>query len=121
MKYEAVGIVKEVGTTQTFPSGFSKREAVIDIAGNGSKWANEIPFQVIKDKCSLLDGFSKGDNVKVTFVLNGRSYEGKKGLQRFVDVKILSLEKISANTGSHIEASDNVGEPCCGGDDELPF
>lgn len=121
MKYEAVGIVKEVGMTQNFPSGFSKREAVIDISDTGAKWPNEIPFQVIKDKCSLLDGFSKGDKVKVTFVLNGRSYEGKKGMQRFVDVKIISLEKVCANTGSHIGASDNVGEPCCGGDDELPF
>lgn len=121
MKYEASGVVKEVCATQTFPSGFKKREAVIDIAEQGSKWPNEIPFQVVKDRCSILDGFTKGDSVKVTFALNGRSFTGKGRVQRFVDVKILGIEKVASQAGAPVEAISSSGETCDGGDDDMPF
>lgn len=120
MTYEAKGVVKEVGQTRTFPSGFSKREIVVDTAERGSKYPNEIPFTAVKDKCGLLDGFRVGDEVSVTFAVDGRSFEGDRGLRRFVDVKVIKIAKsgdAAAPQGFPLPTRDD-----CGGQDEgMPF
>lgn len=99
MTYEAKGVVKGVEITRTFPSGFRKRHIIVDVAGAGSKWPNELPFQAVKEKCEELDGFSIDDRVTVKFTPFGRSFEGKNGVQRFVDLRVVSIEKDAASAG----------------------
>ena len=73
--YEAVGIVKVINDTQTFASGFEKREFVITTPDDN--YPQDIKFEVIKDKCKVLDGFSIGQEVKVLFDVRGNEYNGK--------------------------------------------
>lgn len=120
MTYEAKGVVKEVGQTRSFPSGFSKREIVVDTAERGSKYPNEIPFTAVKDKCALLDGFRVGDEVSVTFAVDGRSFEGDKGLRRFVDVKVIKIAK-AGGSASFGGQSAPAQDDCGGQDDGMPF
>lgn len=126
MTYEAKGVVKEVGQTRTFPSGFSKREIVVDTAERGSKYPNEVPFQAVKDRCGLLDGFRRGDEVSVTFAVDGRSFDGDRGLRRFVDLKVIKIAKACGAAGS--SAPDIPLSAQCGyrdgqveTDDGMPF
>lgn len=73
--YEAKGNMKWIGDTQTFASGFTKREFVVTTQHD--KYPQDIKFEIVKDKCSLLDQFSVGSDVTVFFDIRGNEYNGK--------------------------------------------
>jgi hypothetical protein len=73
--YEASGKIKLISDTQNFPSGFSKREFVVT-TGDG-KYPQDLKFEMVKDKCAILDNFKEGSDVKVNFDIRGNEYNGK--------------------------------------------
>ena len=73
--YEAKGSMKWVGDTQSFASGFTKREFVITTAHD--KYPQDIKFEVVKDKCPILDQYPVGADVTVFFDIRGNEYNGK--------------------------------------------
>ncbi len=73
--YEASGALKWIGTTQSFPSGFTKREFVVTTGHD--KYPQDLKFEVVKDKCSSLDPFELGQEVQVSFDIRGNEYNGK--------------------------------------------
>lgn len=92
--YETRGTIKLINDTQSFPSGFTKREFVVTTAHD--KFPQDLKFEIVKDKCSLLDKFAAGQDVVVNFDIRGNEYNGKY----FVN---LSCWKIQA-TGDAEEA-----------------
>ncbi len=72
--YEATGKIKAIFDTQTFASGFAKREFVVTTEG---KFPQDIKFEVVKDKCALLDDFHPDQDVQVNFDIRGNEYNGK--------------------------------------------
>jgi len=75
MAYEAQGKIKVINDTQTFGSGFMKREFVITTPD--AKYPQDIKFEVVKDKCTVLDNFAVGQDVTVSFDIRGNEYNGK--------------------------------------------
>lgn len=73
--YEAQGNLKIINDIQTFGSGFTKREFVITTGD--SKYPQDIKFEIVKDKCALLDQFAVGQAVNVSFDIRGNEYQGK--------------------------------------------
>ncbi len=73
--FEISGKIKLIEDTQSFDSGFTKREFVVTTGD--SKWPQDIKFEVVKDKCSLLDNFSAGQDVTVNFDIRGNEYNGR--------------------------------------------
>lgn len=73
--YEAKGNIKWIGETQSFPSGFSKREFVVTTQHD--KYPQDLKFEVVKEKCTLLDAFDVGTAVTVSFDIRGNEYNGK--------------------------------------------
>ena len=73
--YETAGKLKWIGTTQSFASGFTKREFVVTTAAD--KYPQDLKFEVVKDKCPLLDPFELGQDVQVSFDIRGNEYNGK--------------------------------------------
>lgn len=73
--YEATGNIKVISDLQTFSSGFTKREFVVTT--QDSKYPQDIKFETVKDKTSLLDNFKVGDSVTVSFDIRGNEYNGK--------------------------------------------
>lgn len=124
--YEYTGVVEEVGQTQSFGSnGFTKREVIIgnDIDST-SKYPNPVKFTFKKDNCSLLDGVAKGQRAKVRFAIDGRRWDGPRGVQFFVDLTGLKIEVLNAD-GSSTEPVPMPAEPDfpedAGDVDDLPF
>ena len=123
--YEYTGVVEEVLQTQTFASGFTKRDVIIgnDI-DSPSKYPNPVKFSFKKDNCSLLDGVQKGQRAKVRFVIDGRRWDGAKGTQYFVDLTALKIEVLNAD-GSSTEPIPAPAEPDMPADvgevDDMPF
>lgn len=73
--FELEGKLKVVEEVQTFASGFSKREFVVEV--EDGKYPQLIKFDLLKEKTSLIDNFQPGDNLHVTFDIGGREYNGR--------------------------------------------
>ena len=93
--YEFTGKVKGVGELQTFASGFSKRDLVVEEERDG-RWPNVVAFAFKKDNAAKLDGIVPGMRVKVGFAVDGREWtDPKTGKVRyFSDLTALRLERL---------------------------
>jgi hypothetical protein len=88
--YETSGKLKWIGSVQSFPSGFSKREFVVTTASD--KYPQDLKFEIVKDKCALLDPFEIGEDVEVSFDIRGNEYNGKY----FVNLSCWKIQKAGA-------------------------
>ena len=123
--FDYTGVVEEVFPVQTFPSGFTKRDVIVgNDVDSPSKYPNPVKFSFKKDNCSLLDGVQKGQRVKVHFAIDGRRWEGHKGVQYFVDLTGIKLDVLNAD-GSSTEPVPAPAEPDFSADagdlDDMPF
>ena len=73
------GKIHKVFPIQEFKSNFTKREFVL--ADETGQFPQYITFQLLKDRCSLIEKFAEGDIVKVAFNLNGREWTNPEGKQ----------------------------------------
>lgn len=74
MSYEMTGKVKVVNDLMTFPSGFSKREFVVTTS---EQYPQDVLFETVKEKTSMLDSLEPGQEVTVHFDVRGREYNGR--------------------------------------------
>lgn len=107
MSLELTGKVKQVGTTQTFDSGFSKREFVLT---TDEKYPQDVALEVVKDKCDSLDELNAGDSLKVSFNVRGREYNDRHyvSLQAW---KIEGAQGGSQSSGSPADDLDDADYP----------
>lgn len=85
--YELEGKIHLINEIQTFSSGFTKREFVVE--AQDGKFSQQIKFECVKEKTSLTDGFRVGDEVKVSFDIRGNEYNGRY----FVNLNAWKIEK----------------------------
>ena len=71
--FELEGTLKQLFDTQTFASGFAKREFVVEVPDG--KYPQMLKFECVKDKIAMLDGIRVGDPVKVAFDIRGSEYK----------------------------------------------
>lgn len=74
MSNTITGKLKVKFDTQTFDSGFQKREFVVTTA---EQYPQDIKLELVKDKCSILDSFQVGQELTVEYNLRGSEYNGK--------------------------------------------
>jgi hypothetical protein len=115
---ELTGKIKLINDIQTFDSGFQKREFVVTTQ---EQYPQDVKFEVVKDKCSLLDKFSAGSDVKVSFNIRGNEYNGKY----FVNLQAWKIDADNSAPGAQPAAAGNSGasfeSPIPEGGDDLPF
>lgn len=99
MSYEVSGKLKVKQDTQTFSSGFEKREFVVTTQ---EQYPQDIKLEFVKDKCSLLDSYAIGQDVKVSFNLRGNEYNGKY----YVNLQAWRIEK-----GEAVEQAAHHDDP----------
>jgi hypothetical protein len=88
--YETRGTLKLINDVQTFGSGFTKREFVVTTQ---DRFPQDLKFEIVKDKCALLDSFKVGQEVVVNFDIRGNEYQGRYYVN-------LSCWKIQAANGA---------------------
>ena len=120
--YEFTGKVKTVGELQTFASGFTKRELVVEEEREG-KWPNVVAFAFKKDNVVKLDGVKPGMRVKVGFAVDGREWtDPKTGKVRyFSDLTALRLDCLDGAEGVPEPAEPNNLPPDPDDEIEMPF
>jgi hypothetical protein len=79
-KFEITGNIIEIFPAQTFGKGFRKREFVVEA---GDKYPQKIIFQLVQEKCNIIDAHSVGDQVVVSFNINGRDWTDKMGTVKY--------------------------------------
>jgi hypothetical protein len=72
------GKIHELFETQQVTDRFRKREFVVEFADN-PMYPQYILFQLVQDKCDLINAFNKGDMINVDFNLRGRSWTSPQG------------------------------------------
>lgn len=124
--YEYTGVVEKVLATQTFASGFSKRDIVLtDDVGSDTKWPNHIAFTFKKDAASVLDTVKEGQRVKIRFAIDGREWTNPQGqVKYFTDLTGLKLDVLNedgTSTGP-VPAPAEPDFPADAGEvDDMPF
>ena len=108
MIYTMEGTVKVINETQTWDSGFKKRELVIT---TDDQYPQDVKFEFLKDSVELLDSVKAGDAVVVSFSIRGNEYNGKYYVN-------LTGNALKVNGEAKIGNVTTVNQP---EDDEIPF
>ena len=110
---ELQGTIKHIFETQEFDSGFKKREFVVTTDGD---YPQDIKFEVIKDKVEILDKYTEGQRVDVSFDIRGNEYNGKyyNNLQAW---KVFAVEGAATKN----DPRSNPPSDTAGNKDDLPF
>ena len=125
MSYVMKGKVKVVGSTLAISEKFSKREFVV--VNDTNMYPQDIQFQLTQDKCNLIDSLAIGDQVEVSFNLNGREWVNPKGESKFFNtLDVWKISKIGSNAvkdaqGQGFEPKKSVIAEIESNDDSLPF
>lgn len=121
-KFEFTGPVEYIGDVELV--GAKDMEKRIVVVGEGDKYPQSIPFELIKEKCALVDDVLVGDMVTVHFNLRGREYNGRY----YSNLQCWELEHHS--TSRRLEPDDAAPAPVLDvpeapeapvGEDGLPF
>jgi single-stranded DNA-binding protein len=101
------GHIKVIGETKTFGNnGFTKREFVLTTEG---EYPQHIQIELIKDKCSLLDGFLEGEQVRVSINLQGREWTNPQGETKYFNsIQAWRIESIG---GSQTQTQQQQAPP----------
>ena len=120
--YEFTGKVKGVGELQTFASGFTKRDLVVEEERAGN-WPNVVAFVFKKDNAAKLDSVVLGMRVKVGFAVDGREWtDPKTGKVRyFSDLTALRLERLDETMSVPEPAVPDDVTAELDNDREIPF
>ena len=121
--------IKKLSDTQTFASGFQKREAVILTQ---EQYPQPINVEFLQDKADLLNAYKEGDKVKVSINIRGREWTSPQGeVKYFNSITGWRLEKVEgSNFNEPVEArpqqsgsasSENKTDVFAEEDDDLPF
>lgn len=135
MSFQLTGKLKKIDPIVQVSEKFSKREFVL--TDDSSQYPQDILFQSVQDKCTLLDSYKLGDVVQVSFNLRGREWTSPQGeVKYFNTLEAWRIEggqaQASAPTSapaaqaSNAPASAPVAQPqetivSSTGDDDLPF
>ena len=122
---ELSGIIKRLSDTQTFASGFQKREVVIVTE---EQYPQPIAIDFLKEKGDLLDSYKEGDKVNVSINIGGREWTSPQGdVKYFNSITGWKIEKSEGSTPAEPtkSANDYKATPSQAFEDledsELPF
>ena len=128
-KYELTGAVRLIHDTQTFASGFAKREFVVE---TGDKYPQLIKLECVKDGVKHLDGISVDDVVNVSFDIRGSEYK-ERHYVNLVAWKVTATGETAqpneaSRPGRDVSAAEATGKKPAGttqqdddGDETIPF
>jgi len=121
---ELAGTLKLAMEEEKFASGFYKREFVLTTK---EQYPQDIKFELLKEKVELLRFVNPGDELKVSFDIRGREYNGKY----FNNLVAWKIEKLEAGQNPPSASPFSQPLPGSGGmeesmlspeaGDDLPF
>ncbi len=105
------GKLVEIFDTTRVSDKFQKREFAVEYVENPS-YPEYIKFELIQDKCALLDQFHVGQEVQIHFNLKGRKWTDPQGsVKYFNSLQAWKIGAVGASEQSTpTPSADNYGE-----------
>ena len=103
MAFEITGKITEVFPVQQVSDKFKKREFVIEKkeTGGGAVFVDYIKFQLVQDKCDLVNESFLREEVKVWFNIKGNRWEKEGKVNYFTNLDAWKIEKASGAEKEH--------------------
>jgi hypothetical protein len=100
MAFEINGKVIDISPVNQVSDKFKKREFVIEKkeTGGAAVFIDYIKFQLIQDKCDLINESYLNEDVKIWFNLKGNKWERDGKINYFTNLDAWKIEKISSQT-----------------------
>lgn len=128
MSFEVEGKLYKKFDTVQVKDTFKKREFIIELEDGA--YSQLIKFQLIQDRCELLEDYVEGSDIKVFFNLRGRAWTGKEGTTSyFTNLAAWKIENPAP--AQQQQQQQNAPTTSAGGDfpsladapavDDLPF
>ncbi len=92
---DLTGRVKLIMDTQTFDSGFQKREFVVTTE---EQYPQDVKFECIQERTALLDSYKAGDHVKVAFNIRGNEYQGRY----YVNLQAWKVDAVTTGSSANV-------------------
>src|SRR5512137_533318 len=101
MAFEITGKVIDVLPVNQVNDKFRKREFVIEKkdTGGSAVFFDYIKFQLIQDKCDLINESFLNEEVKIWFNLKGNKWERDGKINYFTNLDAWKIEKVSSAGG----------------------
>ena len=115
MELKITGKIKLINDTQTFDSGFQKREFVVTTS---EQYPQDIKLECIKDRISLLGSYKPGDGVTVSFNVRGNEYKERY----YVNLQAWKIQSESSGGAEDTPLPESEEMPLdVEENDDLPF
>ena len=100
MAFEITGKIIDIAPVNQVSEKFRKREFVIEKkeSGNSAVFVDYIKFQLVQDKCDLINESFINEEVKVSFNLKGNRWERDGKVNYFTNLDAWKVERIQAAT-----------------------
>lgn len=115
------GVLIHIADTLQITETFKKREFVVEYAEN-PEYPETVKFEMIQDKCDILNSYNIGESVKLEFNLKGRKWtDPKTNEDKYFNT--LSCWKIEKLGQSNMQSAPSKDWKQSGNDDsdDLPF
>ena len=101
---EVQGRFKLAKDQEVISDKFTKREFVITTDG---EYPQFLCFQLVNDKCSIINGYKEGDSINVHINLRGREWTSPQGeVKYFNTIEAWKVEGVSVPTENAPVESD---------------
>ncbi|MEM7055748.1 MAG: DUF3127 domain-containing protein [Bacteroidota bacterium] len=118
------GKILEVKDTHQVSDTFKKRMFTLEYADN-PQYPEYITFELIQDRCELIDGFQVGQEIEVSFNLKGRKWVNPEGETKYFNSlqawRIETLAKEQSQAPEQVSATQQATTDAAIVEDELPF
>ncbi|HPY67671.1 MAG TPA: DUF3127 domain-containing protein [Bacteroidales bacterium] len=106
MAFEISGKIIEIFPVNQLSAKFRKREFVIEKeeSAGTTVFTDYIKFQLVQDKCDLINESFLNENVKVWFNVKGNKWEREGKTNYFTNLDAWKIEKISDIPGNQEQA-----------------
>jgi hypothetical protein len=110
MAFEITGKVIDISPVNQVSDKFKKREFVIEKkeAGGSAVFIDYVKFQLIQDKCDLINESFLNEEVKIWFNLKGNKWERDGKINYFTNLDAWKIEKTSSGSVREQNPSSRV-------------
>lgn len=98
MAFEITGKIIDILPVNQVSDKFRKREFIIEKkeSGGGAVFVDYIKFQLIQDKCDIINESFLNEEVKIWFNLKGNKWERDGRINYFTNLDAWKIEKITS-------------------------
>jgi len=121
MAFEIVGRIIDILPVNQVSDKFRKREFVIEKkeSGGSAVFVDYIKFQLVQDKCDLINESFLNEDVKIWFNLKGNRWERDGKVNYFTNLDAWKIEKMTAQGRDQNVPSNQVLEDLPPDNEEL--